>query len=135
MTENQKKGTEQYTLYTRGRQRFLLGGPKNGKIRNLFLLRAINSCFFANFPHIFLDDLFFLLSIHFKQVDEFTVYGLHNSIFIRINLYLGFSNFIMPFNKPIKRDPDEVVEQRKSRFHKSLSSISFIDPLKTRDIN
>ena len=36
------------TLYSRGGQPFVVGGPKNEKIVRLFLLRAILYIFFAN---------------------------------------------------------------------------------------
>ena len=36
----------------------MLGGPKNGEIRDLLLLRAINSYFFANLAKFF-GDIFF----------------------------------------------------------------------------
>ena len=42
------------TLYVRGRQPFVVGGPKNWKIKDLLLLRAINLYFFANLPKFFL---------------------------------------------------------------------------------
>ena len=52
-----------FIIYIRGRQPFVVGGPKNGKIINLFLLRAINSYFFSHFFQIFLTTFFLLLRI------------------------------------------------------------------------
>ena len=59
-------------------------------------------------------------------MNGFTIYESHDSILIRINLYLGVKDSMKLI------DDKDVVEQRKSRFHTSLSSISFIESLTPR---
>ena len=50
------------TVYSRGRQPFVVSGPKNGKIVNPILLRAIPYIFLP-ISFKFFDDFFLLLRI------------------------------------------------------------------------